>query len=83
MRAGGPGWKRRLLHRRGSRASPGYARLRRLVHERTGLDLEAYKERFIERRVAIRVRATRHEKLGDYLRYLSRSVARWSGSCAA
>jgi len=50
----------------------GYARLRRLVHERTGLDLEAYKERFIERRVAIRVRATRHEKLGDYLRYLSR-----------
>jgi chemotaxis protein methyltransferase CheR len=50
----------------------GYARLRRLVQERTGLDLEAYKERFIERRVAIRVRATRHEKLGDYLRYLSR-----------
>ena len=57
----------------GSSGQPaGYARLRRLVHERTGLDLEAYKERFIERRVAIRVRATRHEKLGDYLRYLSR-----------
>jgi chemotaxis protein methyltransferase CheR len=50
----------------------GYARLRRLVHERTGLDLEAYKDRFIERRVAIRVRATRHQRLGDYLRYLSR-----------
>jgi chemotaxis protein methyltransferase CheR len=50
----------------------GYARLRRLVHERTGLDLESYKERFIERRVAIRVRATRHQRLGDYLRYLSR-----------
>lgn len=53
----------------------GIDRLRRLVHERTGLDLDAYKERFIERRVAIRVRATRHERLGDYLQYLARERA--------
>jgi chemotaxis protein methyltransferase CheR len=50
----------------------GYAHLRRLVQERTGFDLEAYKGRFIERRVAIRVRATRHERLGDYLKFLAR-----------
>jgi len=50
----------------------GFDRLRRLVHERTGLDLEAYKERFIERRVAIRQRATSHERLGDYLAFLGR-----------
>jgi len=49
-----------------------YAHLRRLIHNRTGFDLESYKERFIERRVAIRVRATHHERLADYLRYLSR-----------
>jgi chemotaxis protein methyltransferase CheR len=49
----------------------GYARLLRVVHDRTGLDLEAYKERFIERRVAIRVRATRHKDIDDYLTYLT------------
>ena len=52
--------------------SEGYARLRRLVHDRTGFDLVSYKDRFIERRVAIRVRATRHERFNDYLAYLSR-----------
>jgi len=57
----------------GIEAGPqGYAHLRRLVHDRTGFDMEPYKERFIERRVAIRVRATHHERLGDYLKYLSR-----------
>jgi chemotaxis protein methyltransferase CheR len=50
----------------------GYARLRRLVSDRTGFDLTSYKDRFIERRVAIRVRATQHERLGDYLAYLAR-----------
>ena len=52
--------------------SEGYARLRRLVHDRTGFDMVSYKDRFIERRVAIRVRATRHERFSDYLAYLSR-----------
>lgn len=52
--------------------SEGYAHLRRLVHDRTGFDMDSYKDRFIERRVAIRVRATHHEKLGDYLTYLAR-----------
>jgi chemotaxis protein methyltransferase CheR len=50
----------------------GYAHLRRLVHDRTGFDLRSYKDRFIERRVAIRVRATHHERLGDYLAFLRR-----------
>ncbi len=50
----------------------GYAHLRRLVHDRTGFDMEHYKDRFIERRVAIRVRATHQEQLGDYLKLLSR-----------
>jgi len=54
-----------------SAGSDGYAHLRRLVHERTGFDMEAYKDRFIERRVAIRVRATHHQGLGDYLKYLT------------
>jgi chemotaxis protein methyltransferase CheR len=59
----------------GGAVGGGFDRLRRLVHERTGLDLEAYKDRFIERRVAIRVRATRHEQLGDYLKFLARDPA--------
>jgi chemotaxis protein methyltransferase CheR len=54
-----------------SAGADGYARLRRLVHERTGFDMESYKDRFIERRVAIRVRATHHQGLGDYLKYLA------------
>lgn len=58
-----------------SAGSGGYAHLRRLVHDRTGFDLQSYKDRFVERRVAIRVRATHHEGLGDYLRYLSREQA--------
>ena len=49
-----------------------YAHLLRVVHERTGLALDAYKERFVERRVAIRVRATRREGLDDYLTFLAR-----------
>jgi len=58
---------------KGVAAGPGeYAVLRRLVHDRTGFDLESYKERFIQRRVAIRLRATHHEDLGDYLKYLAR-----------
>ena len=52
--------------------SEGYAHLRRLVHDRTGFDMASYKDRFIERRVAIRVRATHHERLVDYLKYLAR-----------
>lgn len=57
---------------------PGNAemrRLRRLVRDRTGLDLAPYKGRFLERRVAIRQRATRHERFGDYLTFLGRESA--------
>ncbi len=47
-----------------------FARLRRVVHRRTGLDLSPYKDRFIERRVAIRQRAAGRERLVDYLEFL-------------
>jgi chemotaxis protein methyltransferase CheR len=47
-----------------------YTRLRQMVHARTGLDLAPYKDRFIERRIAIRLRATGHARLGDYLGFL-------------
>jgi chemotaxis protein methyltransferase CheR len=47
-------------------------RLRHLVRQRTGLDLQPYKSRFIERRIAIRQRATQRERLGDYLELLGR-----------
>ncbi|HWR97482.1 MAG TPA: protein-glutamate O-methyltransferase CheR [Candidatus Methanoperedens sp.] len=53
----------------------GMRRLRRLVRERTGLDLAPYKPRFLERRVAIRQRVTRHERLDDYLDFLGREAA--------
>jgi len=49
----------------------GYALLRRLVHQHTGFDMESYKDRFIERRVAIRVRATHLDGLDEYVKYLS------------
>jgi hypothetical protein len=62
--------------------SEGYARLRRLVHERTGFDMEAYKDRFIERRVAIRVRATHHERFNDYWR-ISPASGEMDHCCAA
>lgn len=52
--------------------SEKYARLLSVVHKRTGLELDAYKERFVERRVAIRVRASGRQGLDDYLSYLER-----------
>lgn len=52
-----------------------YARLLGVVQKRTGLELDAYKERFIERRVAIRVRATGRQGLDDYLSFLERDDA--------
>lgn len=53
----------------------GMRRLRRLVRDRTGLDLEPYRGRFLKRRVAIRLRVTRHERFGDYLNYLGSDAA--------
>ncbi|HEY5999501.1 MAG TPA: protein-glutamate O-methyltransferase CheR [bacterium] len=53
----------------------GMRRLRRLVRERTGLDLAPYKGPFLERRVAIRQRVTRHGSLGEYLVFLGRESA--------
>jgi chemotaxis protein methyltransferase CheR len=52
----------------------GFGRLCRMVHERTGLDLAPYKDKFLERRVAIRLRATSSARLSDYLDYLGREA---------
>lgn len=48
-----------------------FDRLCRIVHERTGMDLKPYKDKFLERRLAIRLRATSHKRLADYLDYLA------------
>jgi chemotaxis protein methyltransferase CheR len=53
----------------------GMRRLQRLVRERTGLDIAPYKGRFLARRIAIRQRVTRHERLVDYLDFLGRESA--------
>jgi chemotaxis protein methyltransferase CheR len=49
----------------------GFDRLRRIVRERTGLDLAPYKDRFLERRLAIRLRATGHASLEEYVGHLA------------
>ena len=57
------------------RGEAAMRRLQRLVRERTGLDLAPYKGRFLERRIAIRQRVTRNERLDDYLDFLGRESA--------
>lgn len=52
---------------------PAYERLCRIVRERTGLDLKPYKGRFLERRLAIRIRATGHRDLASYVTRLAAS----------
>ncbi len=43
-----------------------------IVHQKTGLDLKPYKEKFLRRRLAVRLRATHRRRLADYLPYLER-----------
>jgi len=52
----------------------GYARLRDIVHERTGFDLDPYKGRFLLRRLAIRQRATGQRGIAAYADYLEREA---------
>jgi len=42
----------------------------RLVYRKTGLDLQPYKEKYLRRRVAVRLRATGQPDLAGYLAYL-------------
>lgn len=42
----------------------------RIVYRKTGLDLQPYKEKFLRRRIAVRIRATKQKDLAGYLRYL-------------
>ena len=73
MRTGGCTWKRWLSRRPESRPGPrGTRACAAWSTTAPAFDMESYKDRFIERRVAIRVRATHHERLGDYLKYLAR-----------
>lgn len=44
----------------------------RAVYRRTGLDLHPYKEKFLRRRVAVRLRATGLKDLEEYVGYLRR-----------
>ncbi len=42
----------------------------RLVYRQTGLDLQPYKEKYLRRRVAVRLRATGKDDLAGYVDYL-------------
>lgn len=44
----------------------------RIVCRRSGLDLRPYKEKFLRRRVDVRIRATGEKDLASYVRYLKR-----------
>ena len=50
---------------------PAWAELRRIVRVRLGVDLAAYKNKCVERRLAVRLRARRCANLAEYLRVLS------------
>lgn len=48
----------------------GLGRLFRVVHEKTGLDLKPYKEKYLRRRIDVRLRATGLENLTAYISLL-------------
>ena len=54
---------------------PAWAELRRIVRVRAGVDLAAYKNKCVERRLAVRLRARRCGSLAEYLRVLSADEA--------
>ncbi len=56
-------------------ADPAYASLRRLVWSRLGVDLAHYKNKCVERRLGVRLRARHCATLGEYLEHLSKDEA--------
>ena len=56
-------------------ADPAYASLRRLVWSRLGVDLAHYKNKCVERRLGVRLRARHCATLGEDLEHLSKDEA--------
>jgi len=54
---------------------PAWNELRRIVRARLGVDLAAYKNKCVERRLAVRLRARRCGSLAEYLRVLGADEA--------
>ncbi len=50
---------------------PSWSELRRIVRARLGVDLAAYKDKCVERRLAVRLRARRCGSLAEYLRVIA------------
>ncbi len=62
---------------------PAWTELRRIVRVRLGVDLAAYKNKCVERRLAVRLRARRCRTLAEYLRVLGADEAEVSRFLAA
>ena len=55
-----------------------YQKMKRLLHERVGLDFNGYRDEYLKRRFAIRLRATGTETYRKYVRYLQKNPAEFS-----
>jgi chemotaxis protein methyltransferase CheR len=62
---------------------PSWTELRRIVRVRLGVDLAAYKDKCVERRLAVRLRARRCRSLAEYLGVLTADEAEVSRFLAA
>ena len=55
-----------------------YQKLKRLLHETVGLDCGGYREEYLKRRFAVRLRATGTNNYRRYVRYLKRNPAEFN-----
>ena len=72
---------RTLLIQPEEKEAPVYDRITRLVHQQTGLDLAAYKEKTIQRRLRRRMAARHLTTLDDYLALLETEPAEVQQFC--
>jgi chemotaxis protein methyltransferase CheR len=55
-----------------------YQKLKRLLHETVGLDCNGYREEYLKRRFAVRLRATGTNNYRRYVRYLKKNPAEFN-----
>jgi chemotaxis protein methyltransferase CheR len=55
-----------------------YQKLKRLLHETVGLDCDGYREEYLKRRLAVRLRATGANTYRRYVRYLKKNPAEYT-----
>lgn len=58
--------------------SIAYQKLKRLLHETVGLDCSCYRDEYLKRRFAVRLRATGTNTYSKYLRYLKKNPAEYN-----